>query len=92
MRKPFSDAPTGPWTLQAVVRPTLPVPDQNGNPIANGDVDVTIDHATGSNGHIAHVTVTPKTAGPIGAEYFELQSGHAEWQEGHTLPILVGKN
>jgi hypothetical protein len=87
----YSDAPTGPWTLQAVIKPMLPVMDQNGNPIPNGDVDVTIDRATGSNGHIAHVTVTPKTAGPIGAEYIELQSGHAEWQEGHTLPILIGQ-
>jgi hypothetical protein len=88
----YSDAPTGPWTLQAVVRPTLPIVDQNGNPIANGDVDVKIHQATGTNGHLAQVTVTPKTTGPIGAEYIELQSGHAEWQEGHTLPILVGQD
>jgi hypothetical protein len=88
----YSDAPTGHWTLEAVVRPTLSVFDQNGNPIANGDVDVTIERPTGRNGHVAHVTVTPKTAGPIGAEYIELQSGHAEWQEGHTLPILIGQN
>jgi hypothetical protein len=95
----YSDGPTGDWTLKAVVLPTLPIVDALGNPLANGGVEVTIARPVGRNGHVAHVTVKPTSAGTgIGASYIELQSGHTEVESGfyayptfHTLPILIGQ-
>ncbi|HEY2515348.1 MAG TPA: hypothetical protein VGI39_30985 [Polyangiaceae bacterium] len=88
----YSDGPTGDWTLQAVVLPTLPILDADFNPIANGGLDVKIDKPKGSNGHVAHVTVTPTSAGSgIGASYFELRSGYVDFPVIRTLPILVGQ-
>jgi hypothetical protein len=87
----YSDAPTADWTLVAVTAPDLPLPDDNGAPIANGSVSVAIDQPTGNNGHKARVTVTPQSAGPLGVEYFELQSGYSREYEARTLPVLVGQ-
>lgn len=88
----YSDAPTGDWTVHAFALPHMPIPDASGNPVLNGAVNVTIQGATGHNGHVAHVTVTPLTAGAIGAQYIELQSGYGQYDEAHTLPILVSQN
>jgi hypothetical protein len=88
----YSDAPTADWTVQAWALPTLPIGDFQGNPVANGTVNITIARPTGNNGHKAHVTVTPLTAGALGVEYIELQSGFAQYDEAHSLPILIGQN
>jgi hypothetical protein len=89
----YSDGPTAEWTLQSVSLPTLPIVDTSGNPLPNGDVTVTIEQPTGSNGHVARVTVTPTSSGTgIGASLIELQSGYAQLVEMHTLPILIGQN
>ncbi len=87
----YSDAPTDDWTLVAVTNPFMPLTDDSGNPIANGTVKVTIDQPTGNNGHRAHVTVTPLTAGAMGLEYIELQSGESRSYEARTVPILIGQ-
>ena len=88
----YSDAPTGDWTVHAFALPQMPIPDYTGNPVLNGSVNVTIRGATGNNGHVAHVTVTPLTAGAMGVQYIELQSGYGQYDEAHTLPILVSQN
>lgn len=88
----YSDAPTADWTVQAWALPALPIADYQGNAVANGTAQVTIEQPTGNNGHKAHVTVTPLTAGELGVEYIELQSGFAQYEMAHSLPILIGQN
>jgi hypothetical protein len=88
----YSDAPTADWTVQAWALPTLPIADFQGNPLSNGTVQIAVERPTGNNGHKAHVTVTPLTAGALGVEYIELQSGFAQYAEAHSLPILIGQN
>jgi hypothetical protein len=88
----YSDGPTADWTVNAVVRDTLPIVDANGNPVPNGSIQVSIDQPTGKNGHKARVTVTPLgTSAEFAAQYFELQSGAGQFIEAHTLPILVSQ-
>jgi hypothetical protein len=88
----YSDGPTADWALSAIVAPTLPIVDTSGNPLPNGAVDVTIDQPTGANGHVAHVTVTPRSkSSAIGAEFIELQSGNAQAVQPHVLPILIAQ-
>jgi hypothetical protein len=90
----YSDAPTnGSWSLSAVTNWLdffwPPGVDANGNPYDNGTLDVSITDGAGRNGHVAHVTITPKSTGWFGGELLVLQSRMAGRQY-RAYPILIG--
>src|SRR5262249_30881121 len=63
----YSDAPAGgDWTVWAKVPANLPITDNDGNPMPNGQASTTIDAPSGRNGHKAHVTVTATKANALG--------------------------
>jgi len=64
----YSDAPTaGPWTVEALDVATLAK-----KPAA---LDLKLDAASGKNGDVLHLTITPLQAGPNGLETFYVGSG-----------------
>jgi hypothetical protein len=90
----YSDAPTGgDWTVWTKVPASLPLTDQNGNPIPNGQVAAagTIDNPSGHNGHRANVTITPSSFNALGVLYLELHSVLQGGEE-KVYPVLLSPN
>ena len=90
----YSDASTGPWTIAYDFPATGMLFDMMGNPVANGAATVTIDKTSGQNGEKATVSVTPKTAGPLGFSVMAITwnppvGAEAMFYLPHYLPVLI---
>jgi hypothetical protein len=88
----FSDAPTAPWTIAYDFETSLDqLFDTSFNPYDNGTATVTIDQATGQNGDMATVTVTPTKKGEGSFQVLAItwdpptMSGYLP----HYLPIVL---
>lgn len=90
----FSDRPTaGPIALDVVWPGSrILATDARGRRIDNGAARVTLDRATGRNGEIANVTVTPTAYGLLGLTMFVLRSSLAGSARRHYLPVLLGRD
>jgi hypothetical protein len=90
----FSDkALSGPFTIdvQGLGQPIAQ--DMNGNNINNGTATVALDRASGVNGDIANVTVTPTAfSNPLGVVFFYVRAILPGSQQHHYLPILISQN
>jgi hypothetical protein len=86
----FSDGPTGgAWNLDVDL--TWPMVDANGNPIQNGTATVAFDEASGVNGDIVTLTVTPTTWSDLGVVYLDVRSLLPGQSLYHYLPIVIGQ-
>jgi hypothetical protein len=89
----FSDqATSAPFTID-VQGTTDPITqDQNGNDVANGAFTVSLDLASGLNGQIANVTVTPTSYSTLGINFFYIRAVLPGAQQHHYLPIIISAN
>lgn len=89
----FSDVDTkAPFTIdvQGLGQPITQ--DQNGNNINNGNMTATLDLASGVNGQIANLTVTPTSYSSLGINFIYIRAVLPGAKQHHYLPILFSAN
>ncbi len=89
----FSDAATsGPFTIDIQGLNDPIAQDENGNNIDNGTATVTIDQASGINGQMANLTITPTAYSTLGVIFFYVRAVLPGATEHGYLPVLVSQN